>query len=180
MSAAAVAEPDTSLVLKKERMAVRTDAGIGRRANLGLLNLRTDVGSSDRLRFALPPGGVALYEARLYNDAEITPEKLARMYDEVPATVGLLPQVTFDVVGFACTSGALVIGEERIAARVREALPDVQVTDPVTAARAALGALGAPRIAPLMPSPSALNHSLRTPLLLGTTVPDGKCLSVRV
>src|SRR3546814_9996402 len=92
MSAAAVAEPDASLVLNKERMAFRTDAGIGLRANLGLLVLRTDQTIEDEFRFALPPGGVALYEARLYNDAEITPEKLARMYDEVPATVGLLPQ----------------------------------------------------------------------------------------
>src|SRR3546814_11916139 len=87
------------------------------------------------------------------------------MYDEVPATVGLLPQVTFDVVGFARPSGALVIGEERIAARVREALPDVQVTDPVTAARAALGALGASRIALLTPYLAAINHSLRASLM---------------
>src|SRR3546814_15716258 len=94
------------------------------------------------------------------------------MYDEVPATVGLLPQVTFDVVGFACTSGALVIGEERIAARVREALPDVQVTDPVTAARAALGALGASRIALLTPYLAAIHPSLRASLLpCGLSIP---------
>src|SRR3546814_20321989 len=127
MSAAAVAEPDASLVLNKERMAFRTDAGIGLRANLGLLVLRTDQTIEDEFRFALPPGGVALYEARLYNDAEITPKKLARLYDEVPATVGLLPQVTFDCVGYAYTSAPLVRAGERIAARVRRGLPGVQV-----------------------------------------------------
>jgi maleate isomerase len=165
MSAAVVAAPDSPLVLNRERMPFTTDAGIGLRANLGLLVLRTDQTIEDEFRFALPSGGVALYEARLYNDAEITPEKLARMWDEIPATVGLLPAVTFAVVGFACTSGALVIGEEKIAGRVREALPGVKVTDPVTAARAALAALGAARIALLTPYIGAINHSLRNALM---------------
>jgi maleate isomerase len=146
-------------------MPFTIDAGIGLRANLGLLVLRTDQTIEDEFRFALPPDGVALYEARLYNDAEITPEKLTRMWDEIPATVGLLPAVTFAVVGFACTSGALVIGEEKIAGRVREALPGVKVTDPVTAARAALAALGAARIALLTPYIGAINHSLRASLM---------------
>ena len=165
MSTAAVAQADPSLVLNKERIAFKTDGGIGTRANLGLLVLRTDQTIEDEFRFALPPGGVALYEARLYNDAEISPEKLARMWDEVPGTVGLLPAVTFAAVGFACTSGALVIGEDRIAERAREALPGVQVTDPVTAARAALSALGVSRIALLTPYLAAINHSLRASLM---------------
>ena len=162
---AAVAQPDTSLVVNRERMPFTIDAGIGLRANLGLLVLRTDQTIEDEFRFALPPDGIALYEARLYNDAEITPEKLARMWDEIPATVSLLPAVTFAVVGFACTSGALVIGEEKIAGRVREALPGVAVTDPVTAARAALGALDVSRIALLTPYIGAINHSLRNSLM---------------
>jgi len=165
MSAAVVADSDNPLVLNKERMPFATDAGIGVRANLGLLVLRTDQTIEDEFRFALPSDGVALYGARLYNDVEITPEKLARMYGEIPATVGLLPDVAFDVVGFACTSGALVIGEDRIAARIREALPGVKVTDPVTAARAALAALGAMRVALLTPYIGAINHSLRSSLM---------------
>jgi len=95
----------------------------------------------------------------------ITPENLAKMSDRVPGTVGLLPDVDFDVIGFACTSGALVIGEDRIAERVHEVLPDVQVTDPVTAARAALGALGISRIALLTPYMASINHSLRASLM---------------
>lgn len=165
MTAAAVAQADRPLALDRERLPYRTDAGIGLRANLGLLVLRTDQTIEDEFRFAVPSEGVALYEARLYNDAEITPEKLARMYDELPATLDLLPAVTFNVIGFACTSGALVIGEDRIAARVRGALPAVQVTDPVTAARAALGALGVSRIALLTPYVTDINHSLRRALM---------------
>lgn len=165
MSAAVTAQPDTTLVLNRERIPFRTDDGIGVRANLGLLVLRTDQTIEDEFRFTLPTDGIALYEARIYNDAEITPENLAKMSDLVPGTVGLLPNVAFDVVGFACTSGALVIGENRIAERVHAALPGVKVTDPVTAARAALGALGISRIALLTPYVTSINHSLRASLV---------------
>ena len=165
MSPAAAPQVDRSLVLNKERIAFETDKGVGRRASLGLLVLRTDQTIEDEFRFALPDDGVALYGARLFNDVAITPENLAKMSDQVPGTVGLLPDVEFDVIGFACTSGALVIGEDRIAERVHEVLPEVQVTDPVTAVRAALGALGISRIALLTPYMASINHSLRDSLM---------------
>ena len=162
---AAVAQADRPLVLDKEHLPYRTDAGVGVRANLGLLVLRTDQTIEDEFRFALPGEGVALYQARLYNDVAITPQNLAKMSDKVPGTVGLLPQVDFDVIGFACTSGALVIGEDKIAARVHETLPGAQVTDPVTAARAAIRALGATRVALLTPYMAEINHALRASLM---------------
>jgi maleate isomerase len=156
--------PDDTLVLNKERISFETDDGIGTRANLGLLVLRTDQTIEDEFRYALPPNGVALYGARLYSEAEITPANLIKMSDEIPKTVNLLPAVEFDVIGFACTSGSLVIGEDRIAERVHEMLPRVQVTNPVTAARAALAALGVSRIALLTPYLPQINHSLRASL----------------
>lgn len=160
------------LLVDRERLAFETDHGVGTRANLGLLVLRTDQTIEDEFRFALPDTGVALYESRLYSDVEITPENLIKMSDRIPATVGLLPDVTFDVIGFACTSGSLVIGEETVAARVREAMPSVQVTNPVTAARAALSALGAKRIALLTPYLTEINHSLRASLMArGMNIP---------
>ncbi len=149
-----------------------TDAGIGSKANLGLLVLRTDQTIEDEFRFALPERGVALYGARLYSDVEITPPNLLKMAAEIPRTVGLLPDVAFDVIGFACTSGALVIGEDVVAGRVREILPEVKVTDPVTAARAAFQALGVKRIALLTPYVETINQSLRGALMArGVEIP---------
>ncbi|WP_340117914.1 Asp/Glu racemase [Pelagibius sp. 7325] len=165
MSPAAAPQVDRSLILNKERIAFEADKGVGRRASLGLLVLRTDQTIEDEFRFALPDDGIALYGARLFNDVAITPETLAKMSDQVPGTVRLLPDVDFDVIGFACTSGALVIGEDRIAARVHEVLPDVEVTDPVTAVRAALGALGISRIALLTPYMASINHRMRDSLM---------------
>lgn len=153
------------LLVNREGIAFETDDGVGTRANLGLLVLRTDQTIEDEFRFSLPDAGVGLYESRLYSDVEITPENLIKMSDRIPATVELLPDVRFDVIGFACTSGSLVIGEERVAERVREIMPDVQVTNPVTAARAALAALGVRRIGLLTPYLSRINHSLRASLI---------------
>ncbi len=165
MSGAAASQPDASLVVNREHIPFETDAGVGTRANLGVLMLRTDQTLESEFRFALPDSGVALYGARLYNETEITPATLARMAERIPATARLLPDVAFDVIGFACTSGALVIGEDKVAARVREVLPDVQVSDPVTAVRAALGALGVSRIALLTPYLAEINHALRAALV---------------
>ena len=153
------------LTLDQENIPFETDAGIGTRANLGLLVLRTDQTIEDEFRYALPERQVALYGARLHSDVEITPENLLKMSDRIPGAVALLPDVRFDVIGFACTSGALVIGEDKIADRVREILPGVQVTDPVTAALKAFKALGAKRIALLTPYLPAINHSLRRSLM---------------
>lgn len=141
-------------------MAYETDAGVGRRANIGLLVLETDLTIEDEFRHVLPEG-VALYGARLRSPAEITPEKLRLMEAEIPGAAGLLPAIDFDAVGFGCTSGALVIGEPVVAERVREARPGVAVTDPVSAAIAATRALGARRVAVLTPYLPEINAALR-------------------
>ncbi|WGF89018.1 maleate cis-trans isomerase family protein [Marinivivus vitaminiproducens] len=151
----------TDLAVDREHMAYRTDGGIGARANLGLLVLGIDQTIEDEFRAALPDDGVALYGARLHCDAAITPENLRRMEDRIAPAARLLPPVDIGVIGFACTSGALVIGEAAVAERVREALPGVAVTDPVTAALAAFRSLGAKRVALLTPYVRAINTSLR-------------------
>lgn len=164
MSEATLQHQDT-LKTNIENIPFELDEGVGTRANLGLLVLRTDQTIEDEFRFVLPDQGIALYEARLFSEVEITPPNLRKMYDEIPKTVGLLPDVRFDVIGFACTSGSLVIGEDTIERRVRESMPAVKVTNPVTAARAAFAALGVKRIALLTPYLTNINHSLRASLI---------------
>ena len=80
----------------------------------------------------------------------------------------ILPGVPLDVVAYGCTSGAMVIGEDRVAERIRAARPDVAVTTPITGALAALQALGAKRIAladalyrPHQPDDARLHRSTR-------------------
>jgi len=128
------------------------DKGISPRAAIGLVVLATDNTIEHEWRNLLRLEGVAFYESRLYNSPQITPETLASMEKDIAASVALIrPGETINVVAFGCTSGAMVIGEERVFERVREARPGVACTTPITAALAGLKALGAKRIALLTP-----------------------------
>lgn len=153
-------------LINLEHLPFATDSGIGARANIGLLVLETDQTIEDEFRAIWPRDGVALYAARLHNDPNITPETLMEMKAEIPPTAKLLPfSVDFNVIAFACTSGALVIGEETVAELVRDVKPGVKVTDPVTAARAAISSMGVKRVALLTPYVKEINVRLRNSLV---------------
>ena len=149
-----------------EHLPFQTDNGIGARAAVGLLVLETDQTIEDEFRAIWPRDGVALYAARLHNDVNITPETLMLMKQEIPPTAKLLPFMTdFKVIAFACTSGALVIGEDAVAELIHTEKPGVKVTDPVTAARAAISSMGVKRVALLTPYLKEINVRLRDSLI---------------
>jgi len=128
------------------------DDGVAARAAIGLIVLATDQTIEPEWQRILQIDGVALYETRLFNAADIQPETLAAMQERItPATTLILPGQRLDVIAFGCTSGAMVIGEDKVFACIRADRPDVPCTSPITAARAALTALGARRIALLTP-----------------------------
>jgi maleate isomerase len=139
-----------------------TDAGIGARARIGLVVLATDATIEHEYRLLLNLPGVAFYESRIYNDADIRPDTLRAMEGGIAAATRLiLPGERLDVVGFGCTSATMLLGEETIGARIREARPGVAFTTPVTGAFAALRAFGAQRIAVLTPYSDEVNVGIR-------------------
>lgn len=150
-------------VINLTGMEYDTDAGIGKRANIGLLVLQTDLTIEEEYRRILPEG-VALYHARLLSPAQITTDNLRKMEAEIPIAAGLLPAIPFKSIGFGCTSGALVIGEPVVAERIRQVRPEASGSDPVTAAIAALKALGAKKTGLLTPYLPDINASLRQQL----------------
>ncbi|WP_157089357.1 maleate cis-trans isomerase family protein [Oceanibaculum pacificum] len=153
-------------LINLEHLPFQTDGGIGSRAAVGLLVLETDQTIEDEFRAIWPRDGVALYAARLHNDVIITPEKLLQMQAEIPPAAKLLPFMTdFKAIAFACTSGALVIGEDKVAALIHSVKPGVKVTDPVTAARAAISSMGVKRVALLTPYVKEINERLRDSLV---------------
>jgi maleate isomerase len=165
MSANEPAEID-HLDVDLEKLPFETDRGIGSRAALGLLVLETDQTIEDEFRAVWPDPGVALYAARLHNDVQITPETLLEMRGLIAPTTKLLPfMVDLSVVAFACTSGALVIGESRVAELIQRVRPNAKVTDPVTAAIAALKATSVKRVALLTPYLRPINLRLRSALI---------------
>ena len=134
------------------RLGFTTDQGAGERARIGLLVLESDqtIEAEFRLLTAIP--GVAVYHARLANDVTVTPATLAKMARELPIAAKLLPEyLGMNSIGYGCTSGSTIIGEEVVARIFDHAHPDVPSTNPLSAAVAALRTLGVGRLALLTP-----------------------------
>lgn len=140
-------------------MPFALDEGLARRAAIGLIVLATDHTIEHEWRHLLGRDGVAVFESRLFNAPTIDPVSLADMEGRIAEATGLiLPGEHLDVIAFGCTSGAMVIGEEQVFARIREARPGIACTTPITAAVAALRALDAPRIALVTPYIASINQ----------------------
>lgn len=134
------------------------DDGVSKRAAIGLIVLATDHTIEYEWRQLLDIDGVAFYESRLENAADISAETLAQMDERIAPAVSLIrPGEHMDVIAFGCTSGAMVIGEEQVFARIREARPGIAATTPITGALAGCKALGVQRIALLTPYVRAIN-----------------------
>ncbi|MFK7874439.1 MAG: Asp/Glu racemase [Paracoccaceae bacterium] len=149
--------PETAVV---EQLDFQTDAGLGQVARIGLICLQTDQTIEHEMATLLQGDGIARYYARIPNAMEVTPDTLRQMQRDLPKAVALLPaQFGFDTIGYGCTSGATMIGEGRVADIIREIHPDAQVSNPITACKAALAALNIERIALLTPyAPDVTNE----------------------
>lgn len=148
------------------RVAFATNAGLGARARIGMLVLKTDQTIEFEARQMLAGvDGVALHHARLYNDANITRETLLAMKPLIPEAAALLPaEWGFKAIAYGCTSASMVIGEGEVERLVKSVHPGAAVTNPVTGCVAALGALGARRIAVVTPYARAVNDAIATGL----------------
>ncbi len=132
-------------------MALAYELSPPRAASLGLIVLETDETLENEARRAIPPEA-SLHHTRIYSAPIVTPETLRRMEADLPHAATTFPgHVTYDAVGYCCTSGATVIGQDKVAAAIQSAHPAAKTTDPITAVMAALTALGAKRIGLLTP-----------------------------
>jgi maleate isomerase len=71
------------------------------------------------------------------------------------------PGIPLDVVAYGCTSGAMTIGDDKVAELIHQARPGVACTSPMKATLAAFEVLGARRIALLTPYLDEINHTMR-------------------
>ncbi|MBI1777199.1 MAG: aspartate/glutamate racemase family protein [Proteobacteria bacterium] len=153
---------DAGLLVDRTKLAFTLDRGIAHRAAIGLIVLATDHTIEYEWRRMLSQDGIAFYESRIMNSSTITPETLAAMeQDLTEATAVIRPGQHLDVIAYGCTSGAMVIGEEKVWQRIRQARPGIACTSPITAAVAGLQALGARRVALLTPYIARINHMMR-------------------
>lgn len=137
----------------------------GQRARLGLVVLQSDETIEGDFRRMLPVTGVSLYVTRVASDPEVSSENLAKMKSRIEAAAQLLPRpVTYDAVGYGCTSGTSVIGVAEVSRQLRAGCSAKADTQPVSALLAAARALGVKRLAFLSPYVEEVSSHLRNVL----------------
>ena len=117
-----------------------------RRLRLGLIVLKSDETIENEFRQIIP-GQCDLYHSRIPSQPEVTAETLMQMKADLPDAAAAIPaSFGIDVIGYACTSGATIIGPEEVSARIRTTHPQAEVTTPVTAVVSAFRYLNCRRI----------------------------------
>lgn len=135
-----------------KRLGFSTDMGAGERARIGLLVLESDQTMEWEMRQMTNFTDLAFYHARLANDSDVTPKTLANMASELPKAAALLPDyLGLKAVGYGCTSGSTIIGEDRVSEIIKCYHPSIPNTNPLTAAKAALQELGIKRVGLVTP-----------------------------
>ena len=142
------------------------DCGLGERAKIGLIVLRSDQTLEHELRHLLNLDGVAFYHSRIDNEMEINELSLIKMEEELPKAAALLPRsFNFDVIGYCCTSGSTIIGEENVSKKINKVHPNAQITNPLTASKAALKSLGVKRVGFITPYDPQITNEMRKNML---------------
>jgi len=140
---------------------------------LGLIVLNVDETIESEMRRMVSLDGVALYCTRVRSGAELNERTIADIAARIPDAADMLPPETLmDVVGFACTSAATLIGPAKVAESILRARPDrsagsfaaTVVTDPLTAVKAACHHLGLRRLGFISPYIESVSAAMRAAL----------------
>lgn len=137
---------------------VRLDRGRHHRAKIGYILLATEQTIEDDVMQLQPPG-VGIHFTRAAIADSITNATLsaqAELLAECAAT--LLPDGSLDVVCYACTSGSLVIGEQRVFTELNKGAPGAKATSLITGVIRALNAVYAKRIVIATPYIDEINQ----------------------
>ena len=120
------------LLVNKTHLPHHLDAGLGARLRIGVIVLATEQTAEHEFRRMLALPGVDVYQARIWNETQITPDTLAAMARGIEtATRQILPDAPLDVMGFTCTSGAMVIGEDTVFNLMRNVRPGIACSSPI-------------------------------------------------
>jgi maleate isomerase len=136
---------------------VQYDQGRHWRAKLGFVILAMEQTIEEDM-FRLAPPGVGVHFARAPMSNEVTVETLENMASGLAGTAALLlPEGNLDVVCYGCTSGSIVIGEDRVIAELLRGSPNARATTLVTGVVRALRAFQAKRIVVATPYLDEIN-----------------------
>ena len=124
----------------------KMDGGRHHRAKLGFILMSTDLAAEADFN-DMAPEGVGVHITRLKTDDYTTNETLSRHIDFMAdAASRIQPDTKPDVVSYSCTSGSIVIGEERIYEEIKKGAPWAQPMCLVSGVVDALRELGVQKL----------------------------------
>ena len=124
----------------------RFDQGSHHRAKIGFVLLATEQTIQDDVMH-LRPQGVGIHFARAAIADSITSESLAEQIDLLANCAStLLPDGSLDVICYACTSGSLVMGEDRVHEELNKGAPNAKATSLIRSVIRALKQVDARKI----------------------------------
>ena len=133
-------------VIAQAPESIQFDAGRHARAKIGYVLLATEQTVQDDV-IKLQPPGVGIHFTRAAIADSITNESLSAQAELLAdCAASLLPDGSLDVICYACTSGSLVIGEERVFAELNRGAADAKATSLISGVIRALKTLQAQRI----------------------------------
>lgn len=148
----------TSRAPRGRRGAIEYDDGPFPRGLMGFIVLATDLIVEENM-FRMAPAGVGVSFSRLRTDNATTVENLAKHLDHMAEAAAILqPDARPSTICYACTSGSIVIGPERIKAEIKRGAPASTPTTLVSGVVAALRAVGAKRLAVATPYIDEINR----------------------
>ena len=128
---------------------------------VGLLALSTDLTIENDFQSICQKLPFDLFVNRIHNENPLTKENLKKMYDQIESvTEKILPGQKINTIAYACTSGTIAIGEEKVKEKVQLAKADCYVTTPVTSAIKAFKEMNLKNIALFTPYPESVNKTI--------------------
>lgn len=124
---------------------------------IGVISLATDFNIETDLQ-RMYPNDVRFFTSRVKNVNPLTIDNLRTMAPYISDTAAtLLPGTKLDAIMYACTSGTIAIGVDRITELVQQTQPGVPVTNPVTSALTAFKRFNIQKISILTPYTETVN-----------------------
>ncbi len=110
-------------VIQSKSRNIEMNEGRHSRAKLGFILMSTDLAAESDF-FEMVPKDVAIHITRLKTDDYTTNETLSKHIDFMAdAASRIQPDVKPNVISYSCTSGSIVIGEEKIMAEIKKGAP---------------------------------------------------------
>ena len=128
---------------------------------VGLLALSTDLTIEKDFNSVCQKLPLDVFVNRIHNENPLSKENLLKMQERIESiTEKILPGEKINTVAYACTSGTIAIGEDKVREKIQLAKPGCHVTTPIPAAIKAFNKMNVKKIAVFTPYPESVNKTI--------------------